>query len=113
MGEGKFPIPNIVTEENKYEWDDSMIINDKTTILTDGRPLRSQLWLDRGYTFMSYFFPVKDIEGYSKDELTWYLKKNGIKLDEKQFINIEICRIKDLDENDCWDYTIMVGRPNE
>ncbi|SDI52903.1 hypothetical protein [Natribacillus halophilus] len=94
------------------DWDDSITLGKQTTYLDDGRYIRADVWAEDGYTFITYSFSAKGIENYSGEQLTKYLKQNGMsqKLDKD---NYDFFRFTDQDSNDRLSVTIVVGEADD
>lgn len=104
--ESKYNVVDVKSIREGY--DETKIIQKGLIHLKDGRPITAELWGDYGYTFLSYYFSVRDIEDITKEELTDYLIEQGIKIDKLKFRN-KITAVKKEGIGTYWHVVITVG----
>ncbi|MFW6271273.1 MAG: hypothetical protein ACOC4G_14545 [Bacillota bacterium] len=109
MSEEQYPAYE-VSRNNPY--DDSVLLKKDTIYLDDGRPVLCQLWKEYEYTFLSYYFSVKELENCTKEEILDYLEENGMKnlttSDNLTTDDISLEKKKSK-ENNFWVLTINFG----
>ena len=108
----KMSYPTYQSKEDK-DFDESKVMKRQIISLADGREVKAELWSEVGYTFLSYYISIIDLESYDKEELIEYLEEQGIKnlstSDKFSFDDISISRQQDKAENEFWVLTINFG----
>ena len=104
--------PTYQSKEDK-DFDESKVMKRQIISLADGREAKAELWSEVGYTFLSYYVSIIDLEDYDKEKLIEYLEKQGIKnlsnSDKFSVDDISISRQQDKAENEFWVLTINLG----
>jgi hypothetical protein len=79
-------------------------------LLSDGRPFRSEYWVERGISKLTIFLPVQGIEGMSAGELTALLEREGV-LEFAPGAEREVSaeRMTDAAGNEVWALQVVVG----
>jgi hypothetical protein len=85
--------------------------------LKDGRPFRIEGWFEQGFTYLSYYLPIIDIDDHNPEDLKEILVSEGlVSFDDKKFlssgfssINLSANKISDASGNELWEFTIIVG----
>lgn len=89
----------------------STIIQEEETTLTDGRAIKIQLWKEAERTYITYFFPIENLEEHTKEELYYYLIEHGIKLDapfSKGKVNVQ--KFMGANKELWWGFTIVANK---
>ncbi|MGI6549529.1 MAG: hypothetical protein ACOX4Q_05715 [Syntrophomonadales bacterium] len=105
----KYITPVLRSERSPY--DDSKLLGEQLLATDDGRPVVAQAWAESGYTYLTYFFSRQGLESCSKDDLFQYLVEQGFKLNRE--MRYAALTFTDQAGNECWNFTITVGEPND
>lgn len=95
--------------EDKGLWDDSTGFMTQKDVLPDGRTLKSELWGEYGYTFLTYKFPVAGLEDLSKPEIVDYLISQGIAIDLEKYPVEKMQLLTNFNFSDQYDLTITIA----
>lgn len=110
---GRYIVPVLTKDKSQFDGDDSVVLGGDTTQLQDGRPVKVQAWSESGYTFVTYFLSIVNLENHSEDELINYLNFQGIKMGSCANRNTSILRYKDINRQECWSVTLAVGESDD
>ena len=99
--------------EADNEYDDSTSLARQTDTLPDGRTLRSELWGESGYTFLTYRFSKDGLADKSKGAILDYLGTQGIKIDPVKFPEAKISMLDDFEDPDTVSLTLTIGESDE
>lgn len=94
-------------------WDDSLIISRKESLLPDGRLLKSELWGEYGYTFLTYTFPKTGLETAGTDEIVNYLATQGILIDPVKFPMASIDLMTSNIDPDLYSLTLTIAEEED
>ncbi|MBU9711574.1 hypothetical protein [Evansella tamaricis] len=109
----KYIVPVKKDSGKKFEWGDIVELGGNVMYLNDGRPVMSETWGIDGYTLITYFLSIVDLENHSKYEIIQYLNEQGLKITPLSNRSTEIMAFKDANGNDCWSLTVTVGEPED
>lgn len=113
MSKSRYVEPVLKRNREKMEWDDSVDLFADTTMLRDGRPVRYEAWAEMGYTFITYYMSIVDLEAYTKDEVIAYLIEQGIEITDEAAGKSEIMRFTDNNGKECWSLTVTVRESDD
>ena len=94
-------------------WDDSISLSRKEIQLPDGRSLKSELWGEFGYTFLTYTFPKDDLESKTRDEVISYLVEQGILIDPLEFSPQKIDLMTSTINPSLYNLTLTITEPGD
>jgi len=97
----------------KQLWDDSISLSRKEIHLPDGRPLKSELWGEFGYTFLTYTFSKDNLESKTRDEVISYLVMQGVLIDPLEFSPQQIDLMTNTINPSLYNLTLTIAEPGD
>ena len=83
--------------------------------LSDGRPVRVEAWFSEGYTFVTLFFSVLDIEAASPEALCALvaplLEQERVPVEHRRLGAGDVHKLLDASGNEMYTLTFVVGEP--
>ena len=111
----KYPVPDRSKFIQIKEKDESgtMDIGWNEGVTTDGRPYRAEMWTFDGVSMVTIFLSSIGIQNLSKEELMYYLEKEGLVkyFGEKKLLRCEL--VKDDACEAMWSLNITIGDDEE
>lgn len=92
---------------------DSISLSRKEVLLPDGRPLKSELWGQFGYTFLTYTFPKDNLETETTDDIVAYLSQQGIPIDRQKFPPKTIDLMTSTTDSSLYTLTLTLTEPDD
>ncbi len=106
---GSYPKPDR-SNRVKRNGNDAFDVGWNEGALVDGRPFRSEYWVEKGVSKLTIFLPVAGIEGLSGEELTALLEREGV-LEFASGAPRDVTAEKAVDAagNEVWALNVVLG----
>lgn len=120
MSDSKYPTPNRSSfKPNQFKDDPQLPEGDIGScggVLADGRPFVMESWFSEGYTLISLFFSVLDLENAKPEQLLHLvqdvLQEAEVSTERRKLSAEEVRKITDSAGQPMYSLTFVVGEPD-